>query len=63
MKDILMLVMKLRDRTLTVPSRSILTKWMSRGIVPIRGLSRQVSLQIRKPILTEHMSHCRNFLQ
>ena len=32
--------------SLTVPSRSILKKWMSRGTVPIRGLSRQVGLQI-----------------
>ena len=48
---------------LTVPSRSILKKWMSRGTVPIRGLSRQVGLQICKLILMEHMSHCRKFLQ
>ena len=48
---------------LTVPSRSILKKWMSRGTVPIRGLSPQVRLQICKPILMEHMSHCREYLQ
>ena len=54
---------KTHESTLTVPSRSILKKWMSRGTVPIRGLSRQVGLQICKPILMEHMSHCRKFLQ